>query len=110
METRLPELLLTLRESKGASLRQVEKATKVSNAYISQLERGEATKPSADKLYALAKYYEVPYQNLLAAAGYIEESEGDTSILNNAFMAYNPTPKEQRMMVNFLKAIRDEPD
>ena len=110
MPTALPDLLRTLRESKGASLRDVEKATKVSNAYISQLERGEATRPSADKLYALAKYYEVPYQNLLAAAGYIEEGEGDTSILNNAFMAYNPTDREQKLMVNFLKAIRDESD
>lgn len=109
MTTPLPELLRTLREMKGTSLRDVEKATKVSNAYISQLERGEATKPSADKLYSLAKYYDVPYQNLLAAAGYIEEGEGDTSILNNAFMAYNPTPEEQRLMVKFLKTIRDEP-
>lgn len=109
--TSLPEVLRALRTAKGASLRDVEKATRVSNAYVSQLERGEATKPSADKLYALAKFYDVPYQNLLAAAGYIEENKEENtsaSALQNALMAYHLSPEEESLVMKFIETIKSK--
>ena len=113
MKDRLPTLLRELRKAKSASLRDVEKATSISNAYLSQLERGEASKPSADKLYSLADYYGVPYQNLLAAAGYIEEGEktnSSSSPLANALMAVNVTDKEKDMLMAYLNFIRSSQD
>lgn len=52
------------------SIRQVAEETKISNAYLSQLERGVAENPSPHVLYKLAEYYDVPYEILMAAAGY----------------------------------------
>jgi transcriptional regulator with XRE-family HTH domain len=55
-------LLADLRTAKGLSLRQVEEATgkAVSNAYLSQLEKGKIRKPSPNVLHSLAEVYTVP--------------------------------------------------
>ena len=42
----LAEQLRRIREVKNVSLREVEKATGISNAYLSQIESGNATNPS----------------------------------------------------------------
>lgn len=64
--------LRELRKSHRLSLKQVEKAAKVSNAYLSQVERGLRNPPHPDILKRLAAVYEVPSRDLLAAAGYLE--------------------------------------
>ncbi len=53
------------------SLREVEDATDISNAYLSQLENGRVTKPSPHILHALATVYRVPYETLMERAGYV---------------------------------------
>lgn len=110
----LSSLLRTLREAKGASLRDVERATNVSNAYLSQLEHGTASRPSADKLYSLAEYFGVPYERLLRAAGYIRGTETnearDPSVFETALMAYDLNPDEQRLVLKFIKNILREED
>lgn len=105
----LARTLSALRKAKGASLRDVEKATGVSNAYVSQLERGDAAKPSVDKLYSLSKYYGVPYQDLLESAGYIEASDKErpvSSALQNALMAYDLSPDEEDLVMKFVQTIK----
>lgn len=62
-----------LRKSRGLTLKQVETQAKVSNAYISQIERGLRNPPHPDILRRLAKAYEVEHRELLVAAGYLEE-------------------------------------
>jgi|SRR6266446_650527 transcriptional regulator with XRE-family HTH domain len=75
MESKLGEELARLRQVKGRniSLREVERQTGISNEYLSQLERGIATKPAPDVLQKLAKFYGVPYESLLVAAGYLKD-------------------------------------
>ena len=65
MEHRLGEELARLRQVKGrsVSLREVERQTGISNEYLSQLERGVATKPAPDVLQKLAKFYGTPYES-----------------------------------------------
>lgn len=58
------------REQRSLSLRAVEKATGVSNAYLSQLESGKIRQPSPLVLHKLAQLYEMPYTLLLEKAGY----------------------------------------
>lgn len=54
------DYLKELRRRKGVSLKEVEKATGVSNAYVSQLENGIRRRiPTAERLMALADYYNV---------------------------------------------------
>ena len=74
-EKSLAEELARLRRIKKASLREVEKATGMSNAYLSQLEKGDAKNPSPSFLYKLAEFFEVPYESLLASAGYLDEEQ-----------------------------------
>ncbi len=64
--------LRRLRQEKGLSLKRVEAASGVSNAYISQLERGRRTAPHPEILKGLARAYGVPVETLLRAAGYLE--------------------------------------
>lgn len=59
-----------LREAKRLTLREVEKATDVSNAYLSQLESGKIKQPSPISLHKLAQFYGVPYETLMEKVGY----------------------------------------
>jgi transcriptional regulator with XRE-family HTH domain len=71
--TGFPAYLRELRKARGLSLKQVEAKAGVSNAYLSQLERGLRKPPHPDILRRLAKAYEVPVEDLLVAAGYLED-------------------------------------
>jgi transcriptional regulator with XRE-family HTH domain len=75
----LASYLRNIRKQRGLSLKKVEKAAGVSNAYLSQLERGRRNPPHPDILKKLAKVYEVPVAELLSAAGFLEEQgKGNT--------------------------------
>ncbi len=108
---RLAEELKTIRTIRKLSLRVVEKETGISNAYLSQLERGEAENPSPDKLQKLARYYGVPYETLMKAAGYLrpasgKESRPDLSRLQTALMGAKLTDEEEERVLEYLKFIR----
>src|ERR1051326_7763716 len=58
------------RERKRLTLRAVERATGVSNAYLSQVESGKIRQPSPMVLHKLSELYELPYSLLLEQAGF----------------------------------------
>ncbi len=70
---RFGSYMRTLRKQRGLTLKQVERAAEVSNAYVSQFERGLRNPPHPDILNRLAKVYEVPVRDLLIEAGYLKE-------------------------------------
>lgn len=51
------ERFKVIREAKGLTLRDVEKATTISNSYLSQLENGKILKPSYKVVKQLSDYY-----------------------------------------------------
>jgi transcriptional regulator with XRE-family HTH domain len=108
----LPKILRDIRAVRGHSLRAVEDATGISNAYLSQLERGDALKPSPDKLQALAEFYAVPYTDLMRAAGYLQKTEKadgkgkDTSAVQAALMSADLTPEEEDAVVKYIQFLR----
>ena len=111
----LAKLLSEVRALRGHSLRKVEEATGISNAYLSQLERGDALKPSPDKLQALAEFYTVPYTDLMREAGYLSRAENksggtttNTSAVHAALMSANLTPEEEAEVVKYIKFLRYE--
>src|ERR1700751_458738 len=57
------------------SLRDVEKATGISNPYLSQLENDQINKPSPFFLHKLAALYGIGYELLMEAAGYVERKK-----------------------------------
>jgi len=121
----LGKTLRKLREAKevngvkGVSLRDVEKETRITNAYVSLLERGEIAAPSAKKLHALAKYYNVPYTKLMQAAGYLVESKQEKGVampmpVEAYFMSENLDPTEWDQLADFhrqfIRSKKPAPD
>jgi transcriptional regulator with XRE-family HTH domain len=70
----LGALLRAQRTAADLSLRQLAERTQVSNAYLSQLERG-LHEPSLSVLRAIADALGVPVQTLLARAGLLESGD-----------------------------------
>lgn len=70
------EFIRTQRRLAQLSLRQLAEVTKVSNAYLSQVERG-LYRPSANVLKALAGALDISAETLYAKAGLLEEREGE---------------------------------
>lgn len=52
------------RKLKGASLREVEAETGISNAYLSQLETGKIKEPSFSIIMKLCKFYNIKVDDL----------------------------------------------
>jgi len=73
MPTKFGSYMHTLRKQRGLTLKQVEKAAQVSNAYISQIERGLRNPPHPDILNRRAKAYAVPARELMVSAGYLPD-------------------------------------
>jgi transcriptional regulator with XRE-family HTH domain len=104
-------LLADLRTAKGLSLREVEEATgrSVSNAYLSQLENGEISKPSPNVLHRLAEVYAVPYEALMEKAGYLLPSEdggGRRRKRLAVFAIDDLTAEEEEELLKYLAFLR----
>ncbi|TES85381.1 helix-turn-helix domain-containing protein [Candidatus Aerophobetes bacterium] len=67
------EYLKELREKQRVSLRDVERRTGVSNAYLGQIEQAKRPPPHPNILKKLAPLYDVSVHELMAAAGYLDE-------------------------------------
>ena len=74
-ESNFGHFLKSLRDRQRMSLRDVEKESGVSNAYIAQLEKGDRPAPSPDILKKLAHVYNITVRELLMRAGYLDEPE-----------------------------------
>ncbi|MCA1834711.1 MAG: helix-turn-helix domain-containing protein [Actinomycetota bacterium] len=89
----LGEFIRTQRRLADMSLRQVAQVAKVSNPYLSQIERG-IYKPSADILKGIAGALQISAETLFARAGLLEEES-------------TPPSKKGQPMVE--QAIRTDP-
>jgi transcriptional regulator with XRE-family HTH domain len=112
---KLEKLLAEARRAKGVSLRQVERATGVSNAYLSQMETGQVAEPSPRKLQALAEYYDLPYEALMNSCGYSASlSDAGSPRQGRAaderkFMGEDLTAEESAALAKFLSELRGRP-
>lgn len=106
MSANLGQILSRAREKKDVSLREVEKKTKISNAYINQLETNSIKEPSPHKLKKLADYYGVPYSDLMSAAGYVVEGHKPSSVNMMLLASKDISDEEAAMLANFLDHMR----
>lgn len=96
------------------TLRQVEEAAGISNAYLSQLENDKIKRPSANVLYKLASIYKIELNTLLSAAGIIkkttesEKSESTEWEKRIAFYTGELSEDQKNMVVNYIKFIKSE--
>jgi transcriptional regulator with XRE-family HTH domain len=113
MGNKLAEELRRIRGIRGISLRKIQANTKISNAYLSQLETGKAENPSPAVLYKLAKVLEVPYESLMEAAGYLTPPEQKSSPspkrlsgIEAALLSADLNPEEQKQVAAFVSFLR----
>jgi len=107
----LGDLLADLRKAKLLSLRQVEQATgrSVSNAYLSQLEKGKIRKPSPNVLRNLAAVYAVPYETLMEKAGYLLPPKGGAAGRRRRLAVFaidDLTAEEEEELLKYLAFLR----
>ena len=108
--TEIGNYLKELRLLKNLSLREVESATKnsVSNAYLSQLESGEAKNPSPHILNQLAKVYDADYKELLTVAGHIKATSGSKKKTGGIafFNKQDISKDEKEQLLDYLQYLR----
>ncbi|MBX9784320.1 MAG: helix-turn-helix domain-containing protein [Chitinophagaceae bacterium] len=105
------EYIKALRESKGFTLREVEKKTDVSNAYLSQLESGKIKQPSPITLHKLAGLYGVKYEVLMEKVGYpvpqpdntLKSRKSENAVLHRIGII---SKEEEMELLDYLKFIR----
>ena|SRR5436189_1836288 len=104
----LGKTLKDTRELMSLTLRQVEEATEISNAYLSQLENDKIKKPSANVLYKLASLYNIELDTLLYASGIIQkEPQKKSRLLNTiALSSEKLTSEEEQALLDYLKYLR----
>jgi transcriptional regulator with XRE-family HTH domain len=97
----------------GATLREVETKTGISNAYLSQLESGKADRPAPRILHKLAEFYGASYTALMEAAGYLQPVSADTTTQSGAtpgdaaFMGFDDlTDEEKELAIAFVRFWR----
>jgi transcriptional regulator with XRE-family HTH domain len=74
-ESNFGHYLKSLRENRHLSIRAAERLSGVSNAYITQMEKGDRAAPGPEILRKLARAYNVTMRELLMRAGYLDEPE-----------------------------------
>jgi HTH-type transcriptional regulator, competence development regulator len=110
-EKNLGHELMKARESRDLSLRDVEKQTKISNAYLSQLEHNKIKNPATFILHKLAKFYEIEFDFLLEVAGILEKKPrigGPNTLAGSALYSKGVTPEEETQLLKYLKFLRTE--
>ena len=101
------------RDLRKLSLRDVEKATGISNPYLSQLENDKINKPSPFFLHKLASLYDIEYEMLMEAAGYVQKkakAKGSPKTLAGAalFSVEKLTPEEEQELAKYLHYLRSQ--
>jgi transcriptional regulator with XRE-family HTH domain len=71
-ERTLAGILREARHDRAMSLRDVERATGISNAHLSQLETGTIERPDVALLWDLATLYDLEFDELAVLAGHIK--------------------------------------
>ena len=106
---RFGEYLKLSRERKGMSLRDAEKVTGISNAYLNQLEKGKIKQPSPIVLHKLSQLYEVSYSEILRLVGYPvpDEAKSNHSVDRLAARLGPVTHEEEEALVEYLDFLRD---
>jgi len=99
--------LRAAREAAGMSLRQVERETSVSNAYLSQLESDRIKEPSPNVLFRLTERYGADYDTAMRLVGYPAARPSEKERPSNALGRLGPvTPKEVDELAEYLAFIR----
>lgn len=108
------EYLKQKREDAGLSIRQLALYSDVSAGYLSQIENGNRSKPSVDVIKKLHKPLKISYDDLMKAAGYLEDIEDLEKALDDPdfeifYKELKGSPEENRKKaLEFLRFINEQ--
>ena len=109
--TTLGRVIRTQRQLAKLSLRDLAALTDVSNAYLSQIERG-MHEPSVRVLRAIAEALSLPADELLREAGLLDpeaERDGDAASTEAAIRAdQNLTDAQKEALLSVLRSFRSQ--
>ncbi len=107
---KLGELLADARKRRNLTLRAVQEAVGISNAYLSQLETAKVQSPSPVVLHTLSELYDLPYATVMELAGYPLPQNVKTGSARNrlAVRIGKTTPEEEDSIVEYLRFIRSQ--
>lgn len=110
MEKTLGSFLKDIRALKNLSLRHVEAFTKISNAYLSQLENDKIKNPSISTLHKLSDFYKIDFSDLLEVAGIAKskKSSKKKSVSGFALSSEPLTAEEEEELIKYLKFLRSQ--
>lgn len=96
------------RKRKRLTLRAVQEAVGISNAYLSQLETGKVQSPSPIVLHKLSELYGLPYATVMQEAGYplpetVKETDSGTRL---AARVGETTQEEEDALVDYIRFLR----
>jgi transcriptional regulator with XRE-family HTH domain len=96
------------REAKGLTLRAVEDATGISNAYLSQVEGGKIKSPSPVDLRKLCELYGLDYTLAMEYAGYPLPEGVHASTQQQRFLARlgSMTEADEDALVDYMDYLR----
>jgi transcriptional regulator with XRE-family HTH domain len=108
----LGEILRRARTHCGFSLRQVEQRSGISNAHLSQIERGAIKRPDIALLMELADLYQLDYRLVAEWAGYLDPSAPRNTSSGLAGMALrlfvDLDPSKQHEALRYLEMLREQ--
>jgi transcriptional regulator with XRE-family HTH domain len=107
---KLGELLADGRARRKLTLRAVQEAIGISNAYLSQLETGKVQSPSPIVLHKLSELYELPYATVMEVAGYPLPQNAKAGSTGNRLAARigKTTTEEEDAIVEYLRFVRSQ--
>ena len=98
MKESFGEYLKRIRLDRNMSLRDVEVNTGISNAYLSQVERGKRNIPSTKILFKLAQTYGLQMETLI-----LKQVEGLEKESNSSSRSQLPSPDTEYIITNYEK-------
>ena len=106
MNSSLGALLKKTRKIWTLTLRDVQKKTGISNAYLSQLENNKIANPFPKILHQLAKLYELSYDTLMSLAGYPSPSRTKPAFRMQEDLNELTAEEKERVLeyIQFLKS------
>ena len=102
MEESFGEYIKRMRLDRGMSLRDVEVKTGISNAYLSQVERGKRNIPSTKVLFKLAQAYGISMEYLIIRQ--VKELEKKQESFSQSKL---PPPDTEYITTNYEKLSED---
>lgn len=105
----IAEYIQERRLAKGWSKRKLALEAGISHTEVHRIESGERKHPSANVLSAIAEALDIPKKELLKIAGYIDDSNGNGSPIEQAFPDLK-TPKQQETLQKIVDGLARNQD